>query len=66
MVRTNKPGGSELFSTYCPNTMIDHEHQYCGRFDIFSNGEYITKGRTEFNDYNDRDELSLAKQHSFR
>ena len=53
MVRTNGPGGSELFSTYCPNTMIDHEHQYCGRFDIFSNGEYITKGRTEFNDYND-------------
>ena len=53
MVRTNGPGGSELFSTYCPNTMVDHEHQYCGRFDIYSNGEYITKGRTEFNDYND-------------
>jgi hypothetical protein len=53
IVRTNAPGSSELFSTYCPNTMIDHEHQYCGRFDIFSNGEYITKGRTEFNDYND-------------
>jgi hypothetical protein len=53
MVRTNGPSGSELFSTYCPNTLTDHEHQYCGRFDIFSNGEYITKGRTEFNDYND-------------
>ena len=53
MVRTNGPGGSELFSTYCPNTFTDHEHQFCGRFDIYSNGEYITKGRTEFNDYND-------------
>lgn len=53
MVRTNGPRDSELFSTYCPNTLNDHEHQYCGRFDIFSNGEYITKGRTEFNNYND-------------
>ena len=60
MVRTNSRGDSELFSTYCPNTMIDHEHQYCGRFDIYSNGEYITKGRTEFNDYNDL--MSLASQ----
>jgi hypothetical protein len=60
MVRTSIPGGSELFSTYCPNTLTDHEHQYCGRFDIFSNGEYITKGRTEFTDYNDR--MSLASQ----
>ena len=62
MVRTNGPGGSELFSTYCPNTLTDHEHQYCGRFDIFSNGEYITKGRIEFNDYNDR--MSLASQNN--
>jgi hypothetical protein len=53
MVRTNGHDGSVLFSTYCPNTLTDHEHQFCGRFDIFSNGEYITKGRTEFNDYND-------------
>ena len=60
MVRTNGPGGSDLFSTYCPNTLTDHEHQYCGRFDIFSNGEYITKGRTEFNDYNDL--MTLASQ----
>jgi len=60
IVRTNNPGASEIFSTYCPNTMIDHEHQFCGRFDIFSNGEYITKGRTEFNDYNDM--MSSASQ----
>jgi hypothetical protein len=37
---------------YCTNTQIDHEHEYCGRFDVYSNGEYITKGRMEFNDYN--------------
>lgn len=53
MVRTSNPAGKVLFSTYCPNTMVDHEHEFCGRFDIYSNGEYITKGRTEFNDYND-------------
>jgi len=53
ILRTTEPGGTALFSTYCPNTLIDHEHQFCGRFDIFSDGEYITKGRTEFNDYND-------------
>ena len=40
------------FSYYCPNTAIDHEHQFCGKFEVYSKGEYITKGRTEFNDYN--------------
>jgi hypothetical protein len=40
------------FSYYCNNDRIDHEHSFCGRFDIFSKGEFITKGRTEFNDYN--------------
>lgn len=52
ILRTNGPESREIFSTYCPNTMIDHELQFCGRFDIFSNGEYITKGRIQFNDYN--------------
>jgi Chitobiase/beta-hexosaminidase C-terminal domain/Bacterial Ig-like domain (group 2) len=41
-----------LFSYYCGNTMINHEDATCGRFDVFSNNEYITKGRTEFTDYN--------------
>lgn len=40
-----------IFSYYCTNTQIDHEHEYCGGFSIYSDGEYITKGRTEFNDY---------------
>ena len=47
-----------VFSYYCTNTQIDHEHQYCGGFSIYANGEYITKGRTEYNDYNN--EMSAA------
>lgn len=53
MLRNSWGPNSTLFSAYCPNAMIDHDHEYCGRFDIFANGEYITKGRTEFTDYND-------------
>jgi hypothetical protein len=30
--------------------MAAHEHEYCGRFDIFSKGEYITKGQIVFDD----------------
>lgn len=52
MVRDSWSANNTLFSYYCPNTFIDHEHSFCGRFDIFSNNEYITKGRTEFTDYN--------------
>ncbi len=52
-------GANTIFSYYCTNTQIDHEHQYCGRFDIYSQGEYITKGRTEFNDYNN--EVSASR-----
>src|SRR6202000_2710580 len=47
-----------IFSYYCTNAQIDHEHEFCGGFDLYSNGEYITKGRMEFNDYND--EMSSA------
>jgi hypothetical protein len=52
-------GADTIFSDYCTNTQIDHEHQFCGGFDLYSQGEYVTKGRTEFNDYND--EFSLAR-----
>ncbi|HEV2577229.1 MAG TPA: putative Ig domain-containing protein [Acidobacteriaceae bacterium] len=51
-------GANTIFSSYCTNTQIDHEHQFCGGFDLYSQGEYITKGRMEFNDYND--EFSAA------
>jgi hypothetical protein len=60
MVRNSWSANDTLFSYYCPNTLIDHEHEFCGRFDIFSNNEYITKGRTEFTDYNDA--MSTASQ----
>ena len=54
-----KIGANTIFSYYCTNTQIDHEHQFCGGFDLYSNGEYITKGRMEFNNYND--EMSTAR-----
>jgi hypothetical protein len=50
MIRSSWSPSGALFSYWCPNTFTDHEHQFCGRFDIFSNNEYITKGRTEFTD----------------
>lgn len=52
MVRSGWKPDDTLVSFYCPNALINHEHEFCGRYDIFSKGEYITKGRTEFNDYN--------------
>jgi hypothetical protein len=51
-IRNNWTSSGTLFSYYSPNTAIDHEHEFVGRFDVFANGEYITKGRVEFNDYN--------------
>ena len=50
-----------VFSYYCTNTQIDHEHEYCGGFDLYSQGEYITKGRTEFNDYNNKNSAAINK-----
>ena len=41
-----------VFSSYCQNSRIDHEHSTCGSFDVLSNGEFITKQRTVFNNYN--------------
>jgi hypothetical protein len=55
-------GTGTIFSTYCTNTHIDHEHGFCGGFDVYSNGEYIAKGRTEFNDYNDAMSAAMYKQ----
>jgi hypothetical protein len=45
-------GTNTTFSYYCANTLIDHEHETCGGFDVLSQGEFITKTRTVFNDYN--------------
>lgn len=60
ILRSSTGESKVLFSTYCPNTLNDHEHEFCGRFDIYSNGEYITKGRTEFDDYNEL--MSVSSQ----
>jgi hypothetical protein len=60
LARTGWTNNDVGFSYYCPPALIDHEHAFCGRFDIFSRGEYITKGRTEFTDYNNA--MSTAPQ----
>ena len=52
MVRNNWTSNYTVFSHYAPSALIDHEESIDGRFDIFANGEYITKGRTIFTDYN--------------
>lgn len=49
---TGDGGKNTAFSFYCANTNNDHEHELCGGFDLLSQGEYITKTRTVFNDYN--------------
>ena len=41
-----------FFPDYCQNSRIDHEHESCGSFDLLSGGEYITKQRDGFNNYN--------------
>ena len=54
IVRSSASSSGCLFTTYWPNTLIDHAHQWAGRFDLQCNGEFITKGRVEFdNAYND-------------
>ena len=54
LIRNGWTGGNanSVFSFYCGNTIIDHETATCGRFDVYTGGEYITKGRTTFDDYN--------------
>jgi hypothetical protein len=48
--RTGWAANDTAFATYCNNALASHEHEYCGRFDIFSKGEYITKGQVVFDD----------------
>jgi hypothetical protein len=48
--RTGWTTNDTTFATYCNNALASHEHEYCGRFDIFSKGEYITKGQVVFDD----------------
>ena len=45
---------NSFFSYTCGNSLIDHEHGTCGRFEVYSGNEYITKGRATFDDYNFR------------
>jgi hypothetical protein len=52
MVRTGFTTTDTLMSITCGNTLIDHEHGTCGRIEIYSGNEWITKGRATFDDYN--------------
>ena len=59
VARSGWAQNNTIFSYYCTNTQIDHEHQFCGGFSLYSKGEYITKGRNEFNDY--KNEYTAAR-----
>lgn len=54
IIRNGWTGASanSFFSYTCGNSLIDHEHGTCGRFEVYSGNEYITKGRATFDDYN--------------
>jgi hypothetical protein len=41
-----------IVSVYGNNSHINHEYNLQGDFDVYSNGEYISKGRTVFDNYN--------------
>jgi hypothetical protein len=62
MVRTGFTPTDTLLSITCGNTLIDHEHGDCGRIEIYSGNEWITKGRNTFNDYNSQ--MSAATQNN--
>jgi hypothetical protein len=51
---TGSPPAStqQVFFSRCANTRIDHEPGDCGRFDIESNAEYISKARAIAPEYN--------------
>lgn len=51
MIRSGWTGNTTFFSYYCANSMVNHEYTRCGTFDLYSNNEYVTKNRVEFNDY---------------
>ena len=50
MVRSGFTSTDSLFSYYCENSLIYHEHATCGGFEVYANNEYITKGRMTFDD----------------
>jgi hypothetical protein len=60
MVRTGFTTSDTLVSITCGNTLIDHEHNFCGRIEVYSGNEFITKGRATFDDYNPQ--MSTAPQ----
>lgn len=50
MIRSGFTNTDSLLSYYCENSLIEHEHAQCGNYAIYSNNEFITKGRDTFDD----------------
>jgi hypothetical protein len=48
--RTGWTTSDTAFAVFCANSLMSHDHEYCGRFDIFSKGEYVTKNQVVFDD----------------
>jgi hypothetical protein len=48
--RTGWTTSDTTVATFCANSLMPHDHEYCGAFDIFSKGEYITKHQVVFDD----------------
>jgi hypothetical protein len=50
-VRSGFANSDTIFSVYGSNTLINHEAQTQGRFDIYFNGGIVTRGSFVFTDY---------------
>jgi len=48
--RTGWTTSDTTFTADCNPSLTTHDHMYCGRYEVFSKGEYITKGQVVFDD----------------
>ena len=61
MVRNNwTQNANTVLSVYGNSGISNHEHTNAGRWDLLSNGEYITKGQTTFDDYNSQTSVTWS------
>ena len=51
ILRNSWASNYTMMDTNCENSYIDHEYSNCGRYEVFSNSEWITKARDVFTDY---------------
>lgn len=48
--RTGWTNTDTTFTADCNPSLTTHDHMYCGRYELFSKGEYVTKGQVVFDD----------------